>query len=318
MWAVGIEDAASEQHPGKRRRRISLAVAGVVVGLAVGVGIDVIRVGGIEAWLARRLSALPAVPPYEARGRAIDVDGRAVYLDCRGTNSPAGSPTVLLEAGLGSGASGWGAVLDGVAAFTRVCAWDRPGLGRSAARGLHSGREAAEDLRAALDGAAERGPLVVVAHSLGGVYARLFAASEPGSVLAFVMLDTYEPDLGVVDDPALDAEFRAVVRKNLDETAAMIQAGEDLDWAATLDELAQAGTVQLPAILLTVDPHLRYVDPDPAREAAMIDAWYRGIAARYPNGRLEVVPDTGHLIQLERPGLVIERIREVVLRYRSP
>ena len=280
----------------------------------LGVGIDVARVGGVEAWLAARGPTLSAAVQYDPRGRTVAVDGRAVYLDCRG----AGSPTVILEAGFGSGASGWGDVLDGVAAFTRVCAWDRPGIGRSEARGLHSAREAAEDLSTALAGAGERGPFVVVAHSLGGVYARLFATIEPEAVLAFVMLDTYEPDLGVVDDPAIDAEFRAVVQQSLDDTGAMIASGENLDWAATLRELAQAGLVETPTIFLSVDPRLRYVDPDPARVAVIIDAWHRAIAALYPNGRLEIVPNAGHMLQFDRPGLVIERTRELVLRYRSP
>ena len=290
-----------------------------MLGLALGLGIDVVRVGGVEAWLAaRQATVAPALPPYEASGRLIDVEGRAVYLDCRG----AGSPTVILEAGFGSGANGWGTVLDGVAAFTRVCAWDRPGLWRSDARGHHSAADAAADLRAALRGAGEQGPFIVVAHSLGGVYARLFAvgpdvASESDEVLAFLMLDTYEPDIGVADDPTLSADVRAGVQQSLDETGASIQGGEDLDWAATLRELAEAGQVQLSTILLTVDPRLRYRNPDPAVTEALIAAWHRGIAARYPNGRLEIVP-TGHMVQFDRPDLVIERTRELVLRYRSP
>jgi pimeloyl-ACP methyl ester carboxylesterase len=298
---------------------MALAV-GVVLGLALGLGIDVIRVGGVDAWLAARGPAetAPPVPPYEARGRLIDVSGRGVYLDCRGI----GSPTVILESGFAGSSGGWGEVLDGIAGFTRVCAWDRPGLGRSDARGLHSGGDVADDLRAALRGAAERGPFVVVAHSLGGVYARLLAATQPAAdadrVMAFVMLDTYEPDLGLADDPALDAKVRAAARQSIDETGAMIQGGEDLDWTTTLDELAQVGQVQPPAILLVVDPKLRYVNPDPAVTAALIAAFHSGMAARYPNGRLEIVPGSGHLIQFDRPSLVIERTRELVLRYRSP
>jgi pimeloyl-ACP methyl ester carboxylesterase len=297
---------------------VALGVAGVAIGLALGVGIDIVRVGGVGAWLAQRSPAMLTAPPYEALGRVIQVDGRAIYLDCRG----AGSPTVVLEAGFGSGAAGWGEALDGVAGFTRVCAWDRPGIGRSEARATHSGGETADALRAALRGAGERGPFVVVAHSLGGVYARLFAASAPAAgsnaVLAFVMLDTYEPDLGLVDDPALSPDSRALFRRSLVETDAMIAAGENLDWPATLAQLAQAGPVQRPAVLMTVDPKVRYVDPDPAVATAMIDGWRRAIAARYPNGRLEIVAGTGHMIHLERPSLVIDRIREVVLRYRSP
>lgn len=307
-----------------RRRRVALVVVAVTLGLVLGVGVDIVRVGGPEAWLARRTSPVPVTPPlYEARGRVVDVGGRDVYLDCRG----AGSPTVILEAGFGSGAASWGAVFDGIAGFTRTCAWDRPGIGRSEDRGRHTAGATAELLRTALRDAGESGPFVIVAHSFGGVYARLFVEAAPpaggpgtgsDAVLALVMLDTYEPDLGLATDPSLDADVRAAIQASLDGTAAMLAAGENLDWAATLEELAAAGTVELPAVILTVDPQLRYTDPDPARVTAIIDAWYRAFAARYPSGRLEIVPETGHMIHLDQPSLVIERTREVVNQFGSP
>jgi pimeloyl-ACP methyl ester carboxylesterase len=318
---VAVDRLAAERRPGRRGRRLALVGAAVVAGLVLGVAIDVVCVGGVEAWLARR-GGLPQydVPPYDPRGRVIEVAGRGVYLDCRGS----GSPTVVLEAGFGSGAGSWGHVLDATAAVTRTCAWDRPGIGRSEARGLHSGAETASDLRAALGAAGESGPYVVVAHSLGGVYARLFAAAGPvpgatpgdrDAVLGFVMIDAYEPDLGMDVDAALGPEVREAIRRSIDDTGAMIQGGEALDWAATMAELAPLGPVELPALVLSIDPALRYGEPDPDRLAALLDAWHRAVAARYPNGDLEIVPNTGHLIHLERPNLVIERIREVVLRH---
>jgi pimeloyl-ACP methyl ester carboxylesterase len=311
--------ATGDRGPARRRKRVALVLAGVALGLALGVGLDILRDGGLEAWLASDSGASgSAIPPYEARGRLIDVDGRSVYLDCRG----AGSPTVILENGFTGGAAGWVLVQDRVAEFTRVCAWDRPGIDRSARRGLHSGHEAAADLRAALSGAGEHGPYVVVAHSLGGVYARLFAAETPpnrsDAVVAFLMLDTYEPDLGLATDATLDADNRALIQRSLDETGAIFEDLEELDWDVTLAELAEAGPVQLPGILLMLDPRGRYAEPDPARLSAIIDAWYRAIAARYPNGRLDIASGTGHVIQYDRPELVIERTRELVLPYRSP
>jgi pimeloyl-ACP methyl ester carboxylesterase len=294
----------------------------VVTGAAIGLAIDIGRVGGLEAWLAARgPTVIPSldVPPYDARGRLVEVDGRSVYLDCRGS----GSPTVILEAGFGSGADSWGHLLDGVAGFTRVCAWDRPGIGRSATRELHSAGDAAAYLREALETAGEVGPFIVVAHSLGGVYARVFAAAGPpggraatehDAVLAFVMLDTYEPDLGVADDPALSPETRAMVAQSLADGGAMFRAGEALDWDATLAELAPVRHTELPAVLLMTDPGQRYGNVDPAVTAALIDAWYWAIPVRYPNGRLEIV-NTGHQVHLERPDLVLDWIRRVVAEH---
>lgn len=301
-----------------RRRRLAPLVAfSVLVGLALGVGIDIVRVGGMDAWLARNDPVPEATrPPYDARGRLVQVDGRDVYLDCRGS----GSPTVVLEAGFGSGASSWGPVFDGIAATTRVCAWDRPGIARSTARPAHSAGEGAADLQATLDAAGEHGPYVVVAHSFGGVYARLFAeqarADQP--VVALVMLDTYEPDLGMADDLALPDEVRAMIQRALDDTASMLARGESLDWGSTMQELDEAGPVSIPAVTLWTDPRGRYFGPDESRVTMLVDAWYRNIALRYPVGTVEVVPNAGHFIHLDQPALVLDRVRELVLRNRTP
>lgn len=298
-----------------RRRLVrfgALIAAAVVVGSALGLGIHIARVGGVEAWLNGAGSApLDTTPPYEARGSLVDVGGgRSVYLDCRGT----GSPTVILEQGLGGGADGWGTVLDGIAGMTRVCAWDRPGIGRSPSRGVHSGADTAADLHAALDRAGEPGPYVVVAFSLGGMYARLFASAEPGSVAAFEMLDIYEPDLAMADDPALSPELRATMRRNLDEGNASIAASEQLDLPATLAALEPV--TPEPAILLMVDQHQRYVDPDPAVTEALVGAWTRAFAAHYPNGRFETAP-TSHFVHLDRPDLVLDRLGTLLAEVRG-
>lgn len=295
-------------------RRPAVLLIAVLAGLAIGWGIAVLGAGGLEAWLNGRGPAGFA-PPYDPRGRTVQVDGRDLYLDCRGT----GSPTVILEAGLGSGAASWGTLFDDIATTTRTCAWDRPGLGRSEGRGLHTGLEAVADLRAALGAAEERGPFVVVAHSLGGVYAQLFAAhpaADGTEVAAFVMIDTYEPLLGVAVDPAVPVDVRAMVQESLDGTGAAIQQGEDLDWDATMVELERLGPVRLPAVLLFTEPRLRYGDPSDPQAAALIAAFHRGVARRYPTGDLRIVPNAGHFIHLERPALVAEAIREIVLALR--
>ncbi len=300
--------------------RRAIAIGGAVLaGLALGVAVDVLRVGGMDAWrTARGPHVTASTPPYDARGRRVEVGDLDVYLDCRGS----GSPTVILEAGFGSGAAGWGETIDGIAAFTRVCAWDRPGLGRSEAAPIHSAGETAELLYETLLLAGERGPYVVVAHSFGGVYGRLFAersqAEGPnGNVRSFLMLDTYEPDLGIDEDPCLPEMNRSDIRRVLDETAAMLAAGERLDWDRTMAELVEAGAVEQPAILLTVDPRSRWVDPDPAIAEQLVEAWRRNMRARYPHGTFEVAERSGHMIQWDRPELVIARTRELVERVRS-
>src|SRR4051812_8099317 len=102
-----------------------------------------------------------------------------------------GSPTVLLEAGFGAGASAWGRVQPRIAAKTRVCAYDRAGFGWSdPGPEPRTGEAIARDLDFGLKAAGISGPYVVVGHSAGGLYARLFAARRRAAVVGLVFVDS--------------------------------------------------------------------------------------------------------------------------------
>src|SRR5215510_334494 len=94
-------------------KRMALGLAALLVAaLAVG--------SGYEFTLRRR--ALREFPPP---GRMVDIGGRKLQLDCRGT----GSPIVVLESGLDMrGSLAWALVHDPIAATTRTCAYSRAGL----------------------------------------------------------------------------------------------------------------------------------------------------------------------------------------------
>lgn len=308
------------------RRRIQPAVllAAVAIGAVLGLGIFVVRSGVLDAWMASRAAEPPGPPPppYEALGRNVEVDGRAVYLDCRGT----GSPTVILENGIVGNTGLWGWLLPDAAAVSRVCAWDRPGLGRSEPRGLHTGLEAVSDLRGALDVAGEHGPYVVVAASLGGVYAVLFESlqataatgeTDDERVAALILLDTTEPLVWVADDPLLDEAIRLSHREVLAQTGRMIQDAEQLDWDATLAELRALPPTEAETLLLVVTMDAKFGDQRQPAPAALAASWYRVVAEQFPNGRVEVVPDSGHVIHSDRPELVADRLRAIVQAVRS-
>ncbi len=121
---------------------------------------------------------------YEGRGSLVEVDGRKVYFSCQGS----GSPTVILESGLGETSAYWGWIAPMVARDTRVCVYDRAGRGRSdEAPGPRDGVSVAADLHALLGRLP--GPFVLVGHSSGAQYVRLFAARYPSEVAGVVLLD---------------------------------------------------------------------------------------------------------------------------------
>ena len=98
-------------------------------------------------------------------------DGRKLNFRCAGR----GAPTVLLESGFGADSRAWSKVQPTVAETTRVCAYDRAGYGFSDPGPLpRDGAAIARDLDQALTQAEILGPFVVVGHSAGGLYARLY------------------------------------------------------------------------------------------------------------------------------------------------
>jgi pimeloyl-ACP methyl ester carboxylesterase len=125
-----------------------------------------------------------------ASGRLIDVGGHRLYLECTGS----GGPTVILQAGMGASSSSWAAIAPTVAATTAVCAYDRAGHGRSDEAGPQDGIALATDLHTLLDRAGVPGPYVLVGHSSGGPYVRVFAARYPDQVAGMVLLDPQPAD----------------------------------------------------------------------------------------------------------------------------
>jgi pimeloyl-ACP methyl ester carboxylesterase len=299
---------AARRRPGLRWWVVRIAL-GLVLGLAVAIAVDVVRLGGVERWFAAH--RLPG--PYLPIGRTLDVGGSAVYLDCRG----GGSPTVILDAGLGTGAAGWGFVLDGSAAISRTCTWDRPGIGGSESIGRHSGLDAAALLRATLDAAGESGPYVVVGHSLGGVYARIFAGSQAADVAGVVLVDPYLPDIHPVEYVDIPADLREAWLAGLDETNRLIEATEQLNWAATATELAGLRLGDLPLELVFVEQRYRWEDAYEPFEAALIAAWEPLVLGLSSNARLTIAVNATHMIQWDRPDLVVDAIRRLVERARA-
>jgi len=124
---------------------------------------------------------------YPPAGALVDIGDRALHLHCVGE----GSPTVIFEAGAGGGVLDWTLVQDAVGEFTRACAYDRAGLGWSeAADGPLSSPEIAADLHSLLANADVDGPLVLVGHSVGGIYVRSFAERWPDRVTGMVLVES--------------------------------------------------------------------------------------------------------------------------------
>jgi len=139
---------------------------------------------------------------YEQMGRNRDrshpfrvgepVDGRTINVDCAGV----GNPTVIFEAGGGGyGGYGWSAAQSGVAKFTRACWYDRAGEGWSDPPPIaRDSTTISNDLHVVRQHMQVNGPIVLVGHSIGGEYIRIYTSMFPAEVSGLVLVDSTHPD----------------------------------------------------------------------------------------------------------------------------
>jgi pimeloyl-ACP methyl ester carboxylesterase len=146
--------------------------------------------GAVYQAVATELDQRNHPPP----GQLVDVGGYRLHVNCSGANVD-GSPTVILEQGLGGSSSGWAWVQPEVARETRVCSYDRAGMGWSdPGSEPRDARHIAQELQTLLQNAEIPGPYVLVGWSYGGLYVREYAGLYGEEVAGLVLLDSSHPD----------------------------------------------------------------------------------------------------------------------------
>jgi len=176
-------DLPKRSTPRWRRTRRVLLVSALVIALLAVTGL-----------LYQTIASAQDASSYPAPGKLIDVGGYRLHLSCTGTARP-GSPTVILEAGYGNSLLVWSKVQPAVAAFTRVCSYDRAGYGWSDTDPLPrtAGRMVTE-LHTLLARAGVAGPYVLVGHSYGGLIMQLYTYTYPQQVAGLVLIESMHVD----------------------------------------------------------------------------------------------------------------------------
>lgn len=143
--------------------------------------------GAAYQWVATR-NDLAATPPP---GQLVDVGGHRLHVWCTGT----GAPTVVLESGLGGTTADWGFVQPEISRFTRVCSYDRAGMGYSdPGPSPRTARRIAEELGNLIDRGGLGRPIVLVAASSGGFDVRVFASDHTDRVAGLILIDASHED----------------------------------------------------------------------------------------------------------------------------
>jgi len=143
--------------------------------------------GAAYQWIATRRDLAETPPP----GRLVDIGGHRLHIRCTG----AGDPTVILESGLGGSSVGWGFVQPEVARFTRVCSYDRGGIGYSdPGPSPRTARRRASRAPELLERAGISTPVVLVGASTGGFAVRVFASEHGERTAGLVLVDASHED----------------------------------------------------------------------------------------------------------------------------
>ena len=278
-------------------------------------------------------TASPVAPGVAAAGDfagLVDIGGRSLYMECRGQ----GSPTVILEAGFRSRADYWTddliqpdaprtMVFPGVAALTRVCAYDRPGTTTFIDGTLLPSRsdpvtmprtalESVHDLHALLQAAMVPGPYVLVGHSYGGMFARLYASTYPSEVVGMVLVDAFSegledqmtPDQWTAYEelfqpvPEALAGYEDLEFTDLDTSASQVREATAVSplRPQPLVVLSRGQAMEMPADL-----------PGGLTGEGLEHAWsveQDRLAALLPDAKHVIAHESEHYIQLQQPELV--------------
>lgn len=252
--------------------------------------------------------------------KLVDVGGHRLYIKCMGS----GSPTIILEAGLGSSSKTWDKVMPEVSKYTRVCSYDRPNEGKSdpAPRPirrigshkyieLRTGRQVVQDLHAILASAGVAGPYILVGHSLGGMYAILYADRYPQEAVGMVLVDSAHQD----QIKRFEAFMTPSQAKSDHDSLEQNEEGADID--EIFEEVrAVHWHSNIPLYVL-----VHGIEKSPpadwsAEQLAKKEQAWRELQAdharRSPNSKLIIAEKSGHGIQNDQPELVSDAIEQVL------
>ena len=279
---------------------------------------------------------------YPPAGQLVDIGGYRLHLYCVGE----GSPTVIMEAGGGGNVLHWMLVQPAIAQSTRVCAYDRAGMGWSEPGPLpRTPQRIVAELHTLLATAGIPGPYILVGHSIGGKYVRLYASQYPQDVAGLVLVDARHEDVEAAMTPAMRTDDRSNVQMqqriywSLGRLGVMrlmppSLAGIDADTRAKLAVMASS-----PKGLSTQwDEYAVWADADPALHAApplgqlplivlsseltaerdpILRATMRTQAGLSGNSRLVIATNSGHGIQFDQPTFVIDAVQQVITAART-
>lgn len=224
-----------------------------------------------------------------------------------------GEPAVVLLSGAGMGIDSWFKVLAGVATMTTVIAYDRLGVGRSERPAVaQTGAIIIATLRELLSQAGVVPPYIVVAHSLGGLHAELFARLHSAEVAGMVLVEAASPEEAAAPPtPGLVARAIGGASAAIDRLRGRPRGLDEVDVVEdTVRQLRAALAFPgIPLVVVSGGRRMRMVPETAFREHLAAQG---SRVALSPLGRQVIAGASGHFPQLHEPTIVIDAVREVL------
>ena len=292
----------------------------VLVGLCSLIVVTALTGAAYQSVATRRDLAITPPP-----GQLVDIGGYRLHLWCTGNCAPA----VILDTGLGGSSAGWYSVQPDVARFTRVCSYDRAGMGYSdPGPSPRTARRIANELAKLLDRSGIGGPVVLVGASIAGFNVRVFASDHPELAAGLVLVDaSHEADAHEVPRMARFVPLLSTVgvfrlfgvsfgqrveslppsvRRYAQATsfrAAGYQAAADeiIRIRETVSEV-RSRKLTIPVVVVTgargADESWRQLQQD--------------LTSLSERGCLMIARQSGHVVSVDQPEVVVDAIRAIV------
>jgi pimeloyl-ACP methyl ester carboxylesterase len=260
--------------------------------------------------------------------RLVDVGTHHLYIHCLGS----GTPTIVIDTGVGEKYDSWQAIISTLSRETRVCAYDRAGYGRSEPGPMpRDSQRAADELHLLLANAGEDGPFLLVGHSLGGLNLQVYANSYPKEVAGLILLDPSPlawmrgkgfPKLREIFDQETKAQREAAnaAKASSDPEARAIAPFLDATasefeqfFGRTADEVAAIQSFgELPLTVIGAsEPDSRFGE-DAQAFRLFWNEESRALARKSGSGRFILAEGSGHYIYRDTPQVAIDAILDMI------
>ena len=251
----------------------------------------------------------------KSQERIVNFDEYQIHIKETGK----GKPTVIIEAGLGSGYDAYDTLQTTISPLTKVVSYDRPGLGESSkSPNPRTLPNYTNELRLLLQKEDIDPPYILVGHSLGGLIMRYYAHKYPDDVVGLVFIDS--PHEGWIEyirtthSKEEIEKFNNVIDPKLNQSTGVTKD----EWQEFQNNCELIKGVQLPkhipiriitAIQFGNDQIALGYHPEDMQIWAQMQANYMSNSI---NAKQIITDKSGHSVQLSEPELIIDAIKELV------